>query len=429
MNKKSKIIIFSAVFIGIIILYFGLFHQSKKRFDWSEDFVLDKEKPFGTWLLSELLKEYDADRDFKQLNTPLDQSLKKAKIPSNYVFIGQEIYLEEHSADSVLSFVAKGNNAFIFTSSNPSILLNKILHEQSADSVYFPFESYYSDSLISYINDEEKSKEVGYFIPYSDRWTYFYHWNYLEISPAINGFKKLGSFEAFNEDGESRKGTNFYSIKFKKGTFYFHTQSVAFTNNVLKEKDMLAYTNRVFSHLNEGPILWEEHNWRFNQPSTKTWFFKPDYFKSGKSPLSFIFLNPSLKWAWYLLLVFIIVFVIFNGKRKMGIIPVLPARKNTSLEHIQLISELYQRENDHYAISTKVFGNFLSYLRNEMRINTKQDSAKIIDEILIKTNLEKKDVESIFNNWKSIENSRKVNTETFLLFNKEINRFLEKLKQ
>ena len=48
MNRRNKIVIFGAAFIAVIILYFGLFHNDKKRFDWSEDYVLDKEKPFGT---------------------------------------------------------------------------------------------------------------------------------------------------------------------------------------------------------------------------------------------------------------------------------------------------------------------------------------------------------------------------------------------
>ena len=429
MNRRNKIVIFGAAFIAVIILYFGLFHNDKKRFDWSEDYVLDKEKPFGTWLVSELLKEYDKDRVFKKLSSPLDQSLKNAKIPSNFIFIGQEIYLENNSVDSLLSFVSGGNNAFIFTSSDPELLLHKIVEASLDDSIYFHSDAFYGDSTIAYFDTNLDGKKVDYLVPYTNRWGKSNDWNYLDHAPSLSSFKKLGSFEAFNEKGESVEGINFYKIKYNKGTFYFHTQAVIFTNNVLKEGSMLAYTNRVFSYLNDGPILWEEHNWRFNQPNKKTWLFKPNYYQTGQSPLKFIFSNPSLKWAWYILLVFILLFVIFNGKRKLGIIPVLAARKNTSLEHIQLISELYQQKNNHYAISAKVFGNFLSYLRNELRISTIQKSDKIVDEVLMKTSLERSELESIFNKWKAIEANKMVRTEMFLAFNDEINTILKRLKR
>ena len=198
---------------------------------------------------------------------------------------------------------------------------------------------------------------------------------------------------------------------------------------MLKEGELLAYSNHVFSYLNEGPILWEEHNWRFNQPNKKTWLYSPNYYNTGTSPLKFLFSTPPLKLAWYLLLGFILVFVIFNGKRRMGIIPVLPARKNTSLEHIQLLSKLYHQKNNHYAISAKVFGNFLSYLNSELRINTKQVNNKVIDEILLRTGLERDEISSVFTTWKEIEESKMVNTELFLSFNKEINTLIRRLKK
>ena len=428
MNRRSKILIFLGVFLGVVVLYFGLFHNDKKKFDWSESYVLDKEKPFGTWLISELLKEYDKERKFKELSSPLDNSLKNAKSPSNYIFIGQEIYLEDNSADSLLSYVAKGNKAFIFTSAEPELLLQKILEEEIEDSLYLSFEYFNSDSLNASLEDDFYAQEESYSIPYSNRWNQSYNWNYLEVNPAISKYKRLGTFEAFNAGGEYREGINFYKIEYKKGTFYFHTQAIFFTNNVLKEGKMLSYTNHVFSFLNDGPILWEEHNWRFNQPNTKTWLYKPYSYQTNESPLKFIFSSPSLKWAWYLLLVLIVIFVLFNGKRKMGIIPVLEARRNTSIEHIRLISELYQQKNEHYAISAKVFGNFMSYLRNELRINTNQNSDKIIGEIIVKTGLDKTDVESIFKRWKEIEQSKTARTETFLALNSEINTFIKGLK-
>jgi hypothetical protein len=428
MNNRVKIIIFSSVFIGLVILYFGLFYSRGKKFDWKESFILDKDKPFGTWLISELLKEYDQERKFVPLENPIYESLNKTRTPSNYVFIGQEIYLEELAIDSLLSYVSRGNNAFIFTLTEPIELLNRLIEEDDSDSLYFLFNVLYSDSAQTMLNEGVEEKEKAYFIPYSNKYSQAYNWNYLEYLPAMDSIQELGTSRVHYEDGGFAQGVNYYSINYRGGKFYFHTQAIIFSNNVLKEGQMLNYSNHVFSYLNHGTIYWEEFNWRFNQPNSKTWLFKPPNFQSGKSPLSFIFSNQALKWSWYLLLIFILIFILFNGKRRMGIIPILPARKNTSLGHIQVISELYKQKNNHYAIAAKVFGNFLSYLQNDLRINTKQNQIKMMGEIAIKTKIDIADIQSIFLQWKSMEKSKEVSTEAFLKFNKEINSFIKLLK-
>ena len=130
-----------------------------------------------------------------------------------------------------------------------------------------------------------------------------------------------------------------------------------------------------------------------------------------------------------MLLLFILIFVIFNGKRRKGIIPVLPDRTNTSLEHLKRVSVLYKKEENHYVISVKMFENFLGYLQNELRINLDQSRDKIIDEIVAKRKIEQEYVQKVFDRYKYIEFSKTARTEIFLKFNEELNSFYERIKQ
>jgi hypothetical protein len=50
------------------------------------------------------------------------------------------------------------------------------------------------------------------------------------------------------------------------------------------------------------------------------------------SPMRFILNNPPLRYAWYLLLLGLLIFVLFNAKRKQRIVPVIEPLKNTSLD-------------------------------------------------------------------------------------------------
>lgn len=430
MSNTSKIWIFIAAFVGVFIIYFALFYEGKKRYNWTENYALDKELPFGTWLVSELLKEYKGEDNFTQLNSPIDRSLKDAEEPSNYIFIGEEIYLENNSVDSILSFVSKGNNAFIFTKAQPTLLLEKLLLIESTDSLPITYEYVYSDSVFASFNENYVANSERYALPYLlKNKEQYYYWHYIPELVNDTRIEFIGDFTAFLDNGEYHEGYNYYKINHEKGSFYFHTQSMNFSNISLKEEGMVAYANQIFAYLNDGPILWDEFNWRFNKPNPKTWLYKPDFFSTGESPLKFILSNPPLKWAWYLLLGFILIFMVFNGKRRKGIIPVLADRTNTSLEHLKQMSVLYKKEDDHYIISVKMFENFLGFLQNELRINLDQNRDKIIDEVVFKRKIEKEYVQNIFDRWKYIEFSKTARTEIFLKFNKELNSFYERIKQ
>lgn len=429
MTKAGKIWIIVAAVFGALVIYFTLFYEADKRFNWREDYVLDKDRPYGTWLVSELLKRYD-QYSFRELDSPLDRSLTKADVGSNYIFIGEEIYLEDTSTDSLLAFVAKGNNAFLFTIAEPILIFEKLLEDIDVDSFYTFYQYMRSDSLLTnFVKDDLILKE-SIRIPYYDRnGISSYYWTYLSQIIDDNRIEHLGVSRAFSYEKEEFHGVNFYKIDHGKGSFIFHTQPICFSNIVLKEDEMLQYANTVFAFLKEGPVLWEEHNWRFNKPNPKTWLYKPGFFNTGESPLKFILSNPPLKWAWYLTLLFILLFVIFNGKRRKAIIPVIADRSNTSLEHLKRVSVLYKKDEQHYVICAKMFENFLGFLQNELGINTDQAKEKIISELALRRNIEKEYAECIFDTWKYISFSKTARTEVFLKFNKELNAFYERLKQ
>ena len=64
------------------------------------------------------------------------------------------------------------------------------------------------------------------------------------------------------------------------------------------------------------------------------------------SPLRFILSQPALKWAWYLLLAGVLIFIIFNLRRTQRPIPILPKNLNTSVEFVKTIGNLYYQEGD-----------------------------------------------------------------------------------
>lgn len=490
-SKRNRIFIFVGAFLGLVMIYLLFFYSPEQRFNWREDYKLDRERPHGTWLIAELLQHYEPQRPFKNLNQPLDQSLSPSKTPSNYVFIGQDMFLQPSFVDTLLNYVSKGNNALIFTEGMPIQLLEYFLdHSEAIDNPDAPQEEGRSDELeneTSGFSDEEEiildsaaqlvfeepwdSLEpngeydgydideleyvddynyLGYYGSFYDdslkvrttanafedtTWTpYRFHgrfgitatnWYYvLEEDLLKVGAESLGQTYSKNRfDQEGIKQTNFFKIKHGEGYFYFHTQPQLFCNIQLLDSGALAYSNKVFAYLNSGPVYWEEHNWIFNRPSDKTWVYLPGYGRQGESPLKLILSEPGLRWGWYLLLTFTLLFIAFEGKRKQKVIPVLADKQNTTLGHIKALTKLYYKNDEHYPIAVKMHDNFMWFLRAELQVDTTQSESKIIEQVHQKSGFDFDKIESIFSLWTKINCWKSVKSSVFMDFYQRITQF------
>ena len=443
MGNSSKIWIFVAAAIGLVVVFLSLFGGDSVN--WYESYIKDVKNAKGTYFVAELLKHYDSDREFKELDAPIHVSLAKGDDPSNYVFIGQDIYLPEEDLDVLLDYVYDGNNAFIFTDYNPNDIIDEL--ELEGDTNYDEGLYYnaaqspgVSQSLINPALNVSSDSCFDYFrFGETQR-----RWNFVnESALSLVGAEMLGktklqtNAEEYNYDYYQVESdtldtlineVNYFRVQYGEGYFYFHVQPIVFCNAHLTEQENLDYVNGVFSYLNEGDILWEEHNWVFKRPYNKRYIPKGDYFSQKDSILKMILENQELKWGWYSLLIMAILFVVFNGKRKQATIRILPDHANTTLLQIQKMGYLYKDVDEYFEITQSMFENFLWFLHVKLNIDTHQESEKIINDILKVTKYDEKEIRSIFNTYKNIENWKSVTHGVFMKLHDDIEKFYGSLK-
>src|SRR5690606_3172074 len=130
----------------------------------------------------------------------------------------------------------------------------------------------------------------------------------------------------YQEDG----GVNFIRIAAGNGNLYLHSNPLVFTNYFLTNEENVAYASAVFSHLRGKGIVWDEYS--------KIPFAGNN--NAYNSPLYYILQQPSLKYAWWLLLLTVLLYVVFAARRTQRVIPVIDPKTNSSLEFVNLISSL-----------------------------------------------------------------------------------------
>ena len=95
-----------------------------------------------------------------------------------------------------------------------------------------------------------------------------------------------------------------------------------------------------------------------------------------QSPFRYFLAHEPLRWALYLTMITIILFMIFTAKRRQRVIPVIHEPANKSLEFTELIGTLYFQKKDHADLVRKKF----SYLAEELRREIQVDIEEVADD-------------------------------------------------
>src|SRR5690606_38867891 len=91
--------------------------------------------------------------------------------------------------------------------------------------------------------------------------------------------------------------------------------------------------------------------------------------KQSASPMRFILSQPALRYAWWLFLAGLLLFVIFQAKRKQRIVPVVERPKNKSVEFVKSIGNLYLQECQIIDMMAKKEQYFQYRIRTELLLD------------------------------------------------------------
>lgn len=88
-----------------------------------------------------------------------------------------------------------------------------------------------------------------------------------------------------------------------------------------------------------------------------------------QSPFRYLLAHRPLRWALYLTMLAILLFMIFTARRRQRVIPVVRDPANKSLEFIELIGTLYFQKKDHADLVRKKFSYLAETLRREVWVD------------------------------------------------------------
>lgn len=344
MNKTFRIY---AVILLVVLAVLALFEINKtESTDWRKNFDISEKSPFGLFIFDQESNALFNNKLKKIEQTPYDYYGRQKKDRHNILVI--ENTVDEESWKKIFDQVSEGSDAMLIVSDIP---------KEISDSI-----GYY-DSKISF-EDENVLK-------LTDR-KYQHDFIKLDKFPSGRGFTFIRpGIEVLGKTVEKNNTdqANFIRARFGKGNFYIHCEPLFLTNYYLLKSGNTKYAQDVFSYLGDRETLWF-----IEGSSGNSQFF-----------LRFILSNPALKYAWWVLLGGLVLFIFFNAKRKQRIVPVIEPLKNTSVDFVKSIGNLYLQEGDFHDMMAKKAQYFLNRVRMDLLIDTQHLDSEFEKKLYLKT--------------------------------------------
>lgn len=344
MNKNFKIFAVIAIVVMVIWALFGV--NKTEGTDWRKNFKTYQKSPFGLFVFNSEIKDLFKNKVKKINETPYDYYNKNTKEPHNILLIEQDVDIESWS--KILDQVSEGSDAMLILSDVP---------KEVSDSIgYYDADLSFEDKNVLKLTDTK------------------YQNDFIELDkfPSGRGFTFIKpGVEVLGKTVEENNSdqANFIKINFGKGHFYVHSEPLFITNYYLLKRGNVKYAQDVFSYLDDRETLW------FDESSSK-----PSAFF-----LQFILANPALKYAWWVLLGGLVLFIFFNAKRKQRIVPIIDPLKNTSVDFVKSIGNLYLQEGDFHDMMAKKAQYFLNKVRIDLLIDTQNLDDEFAKKLQLKT--------------------------------------------
>lgn len=158
--------------------------------------------------------------------------------------------------------------------------------------------------------------------------------------------------------------------------------------------------------------------------------YRTEFYHVGRmeasSPLRFILTNEPLGWAYYITIITLLLFMIFEAKRKQRIIPVIKPLANTTLEFVATIGNLYYQRGDHKNIADKKIQFFFDYIHAHYFMSTTQRDKGFISTLSKKSGNGEQTVRSLIEVINTIHTHEKIRKEELTTLNALLEKFYKK---
>lgn len=376
---------FIVFIVAFLLIMFAIEYNLPKKFVWTPTFSHYDEQPLGCALFDSLLSSslphgYSLSKEtFYQME---EDTVDKMGI----LVIANTLSMVKADVNALLKMAERGNKIMLVSNNYPKLLEDTLgfyctySHFNAAafrkyassifrkDSIYWVADSVYSRQLYrcypQFCNSSFRRYDSKVIRKLAEK----------DMTDAIG--------DALADSDSVKVYSNYHPLlamarPWGEGEIILVSTPLLFTNYGVLDGNNANYIFRLLSQMGELPIVRSE-----------------GYMKATaqvqQSPLRYLLAHQALRWALYLTMITILLFMIFTAKRRQRAIPVVREPANKSLEFTELIGTLYFQKKDHVDLVRKKFAYLAEELRREIQVDIEEvaDDKRSFERIARKTGMD-----------------------------------------
>lgn len=360
------------VYILLLMLFMlsGCFKdkQLEELRKWKVTLDREDKKAYGSYLAYKSLQYFFPDAvihplssGFKYTNMS-DEMMYNTRGRSLLILQGINFYLSEPEWKNLKEFVSNGNEVVIFCSRLDSKIEQELgcekelYGEESTD--FYAFTTDHNNKNILHIPGEQK--KYGY------------------IGRSLKGFFSINNNIDSNSAWSPADTLGYVYdnpdlIRYKSGGGHItlHAAPLVLSNYFLLQPDNEQYLSALWQTLpaNIDHIYWSNYYTR----------------SSEASGFDILWRYPATKLALLLGIFALLAYILFEGKRKQRVIPIIAPIKNDSVSFVETVGRLYYNKGDHTNLAEKMVQQFLEWVRMHYLLNTNLLNEHFITQLAIKS--------------------------------------------
>src|SRR5476651_2475410 len=383
----------SKIYIGILavflIVYLVAQYKRPKGIDWTQSLDNNDKIPFGTYVVFNRISDIFPGAKVETFREPVYNVINDHHIDrGTYLIVCDAVNINEYDYDKLERFIKKGNDVFIAASYFGDQIKKELKVETQAE---------FKDTTGTRIRFTNSSIDT----------TKFYS---LKKGMCDGYFNKIDTSGAIVLGSNSYHHCNYIKYNLGKGHLYLNCNPLMFTNYSLLSKDGASYAATALSFVkNSTYLMWDEYytQGRDDDESTMRVFLR----------------NPALRMAFYIAFFSMIIFVVYEAKRRQRIIPIIDPLNNSTLDFVNVVGQVYYEQRNNSNIAQKQATYFLEHIRNKYYLKTSLLNEELIETLSQKTGIEPDFLKRIFNQVTIIRSGLYISDNDLISFNKNIEQF------
>ena len=396
MNRAEGKYIIMLIVITLVGVIYSMYQP--KPIDWSEGYSNSEKKPFGAYILFDLLDDAFPESEIAVTNESIFEGIPEYDI-QNSIFISPSFSIDDFETDILIDYLSYGDVLFIASREISGPLADTLGIRMMPSAPQINTSANSLDSLISSgvnFTNEHIRKEDDWLFPSTLTGAYF-----LEFDTTRT--------EILGYSDTEKKEVNFIRIKTDSSYVYLHSNPMLFGNYYLRDPDYYQYAFSALSYLPDYPVVWDE-------------YYKPGRI-SISSPMQYVVSKPNLKYAWMLTLCGIILYLVINSKRVQKVIPEIKPIRNTSIKFTETIANMYLNNGTQKDILEKKVTFLFDYIRTNLHIQIADADNADHETIAARSGIPESEIQSLFTAIRTMLAKTEISNSELVQINQKIDNF------